>query len=254
MSNSSATRPVVFIICAGHSVKKLDGDPLTEEGLVLLDYQKDGTHFLLFQMHIRRCLDLVRDYLQRGWQPYLVFSGGISRNESPFSEAETYLEIAERLPEWKPEYHDLVVLEPFARDSYENCLFGLAAGYSASQSIPAEVVMVSFAFKSQRFGYHAAAMGLVPEGTNNLAPEDVPKFRFVGVGNPPGLGGALIGEANAVKLFLFDPHGLSAECNLKRTERNPLNRQHNYSEGAVGWPLIASLLVLNKSLSSTSRS
>lgn len=249
MSNSSATRRVVFIVCAGHSVKKPGGDPLTEEGLVLLPYQKDGQHFLLFQMHIRRCLELVRDYLKDGWQPYLVFSGGISRNDSPFSEAETYLEIAERLSEWKPEYRDLVVLESFARDSYENCLFGLAAGFSVSQAIPTEVVMVSFAFKGQRFGYHAAAMGLIPEGVNDRASKDVPKFRFVGVGNPPGLGGALVGEANAVKLFLFDPHGLSAECNSKRTERNPLNRQHNYSESVAGWPLITSLLKLNQSVS-----
>jgi len=249
MSNGpSKQRRTVFIICAGHAVRKPDGDPLREEGLVLLDYQKDGKHFLLFQEHVGVSLRLLKKHLDEGSEACLIFSGGISRDDSPYSEAATYLEIAQRRAEWEPRFSGRIVLEEFARDSYENCLFGLAAGFRHSECIPDEVIIVSFAFKEQRFRYHAAALGLLEKGSLEGIP-GIPSLEFAGTGNPPNLGGALVGEAKALNLFLFDPHGLSAECNQKRQERNPQGRVNDYREALAGWPLIAALLDLNRAAS-----
>lgn len=241
-------RRLVFIICAGHAVMKCDGNPMIQEGLVLLDYQRDNKHYLLFQEHVGKSLQLLDSWIQDNCEAYLVFSGGITRSESPYSEAETYMEIAKHRPEWEDKFEDLIVLEEFARDSYENCLFGLAAGFCKSGRIPDEVVMVSFKFKEQRFCYHAASIGLAAM-IDPVVSSAIPKFTFVGVGNPPNLGGALVGEAKALDLFLFDPHGLSKECNEKRKDRNPKGRFNNYQEGVASWPLVASLISVNNAAS-----
>lgn len=130
----------------------------------------------------------------------------------------------------------------------QNRPFGLAAGFRASRAIPQQVIIVSFAFKEQRFRYHGAAVGLCdkPEAATIAG---MATLEFAGAGNPPNLGGALVGEATALNLFLFDPHGLSHECNNKRKERNPNGRLNDYRDTAAGWPLMAALLDLNRAAS-----
>ena len=238
----------VYVIVAGHCVVRPGGDPLRAEDLVLLPHQRDNVHALLFQQHVRRGLRTVQEYRERDWNAVLVFSGGVTRAESPVSEAATYHEIARRLPEWDERYADLVVLDERARDSYENLLLGCAAAYVKSQIVPARVAMISFAFKRRRFEYHAAAIGLMPERL--LAPgagtAATPVFDFLGEGDPPDLKGALAGEAAALNLFLFDPHGLSAECRAKRAGRNPTGAPPPVVTADARWPLLMALLDLNK--------
>ena len=238
----------IYVIVAGHCVVKAGGDPLREKDLVLLSEQRDGVHVLLFQQHVRRALRTVKEYRERGWNVVLVFSGGVTRADSPVSEAATYLEIARRLPEWNERFADLVVLDERARDSYENLLFGCAAAFAKSQVVPERVAMISFAFKRRRFEYHAAAIGLMPERLRSGAagPTPTPVFDFIGEGDPPDLKGALAGEAAALNLFLLDPHGLSAECRAKRAGRNPTGAHPPVVPAGGRWPLLAALLDLNK--------
>ena len=238
----------VYVIVAGHCVVKPGGDPLRAEDLVLLPHQRDDIHALLFQQHVRRGLRTVQEYRERGCNVVLAFSGGITRAESPVSEAATYLEIARRLPEWDERFADLVVLDERARDSYENLLYGCAAAFAKSQVIPERVAMISFAFKRRRFEYHAAAIGLMPERLLSAAagPALTPVFEYIGEGDPPDLKGALAGEAAALNLFLLDPHGLSAECRTKRAGRNPTGAHPPVVPAGAGWPLLAALLDLNK--------
>jgi DUF218 domain len=238
---------VMTLIVAGHSAKALHGDPMTEEGLILLPYQKDGSHYLLFQKQVAHAVKLARESLSSGWRVALVFSGGVSRDETPISEAATYHEIATRLPEWDSSLDDSVVLEEKSRDSYENLLFGCAAAFETVQSVPDLVAVVSFKFKERRFNFHAASIGLVPEWLQVPADamNELPAFRFEGVGNPPDFLRAEAGEEQAMRLFTVDPHGVSSLCRGKRNARNPTGARQTYFESVGEWPLLRALLELN---------
>eukprot|EP01065_Artemidia_motanka_P017976 TRINITY_DN21369_c0_g1_i2.p1 TRINITY_DN21369_c0_g1~~TRINITY_DN21369_c0_g1_i2.p1 ORF type:complete len:302 (+),score=60.94 TRINITY_DN21369_c0_g1_i2:34-939(+) len=158
----------------------------------------------------------------------LVFSGGQTRSAAgPRSEALSYW-LAAEAKGWfgYPEVRGRVVLEEFARDSFENLLFSLCRVHEFGGRYASRVTVVSYGYKRRRFaGLHRSAVRF-PESA----------FDFVGVDpevNP------YTDEGN-IQRFSADPYGCSANKEL-RGERNPFKRSSPYSS-AQACPAMRSLL------------
>lgn len=107
--------------------------------------------------------------------------------------------------------------EEFARDSFENLLFGVCTFQQIAGAYPRIVTVVSWAFKAARFDLHRAAICF-----------PAIRFRFVGVNEPMDLGGALDGERKALRLFIEYPFGSGGDLADKRAKRNPFGQKHEY--------------------------
>jgi hypothetical protein len=211
------------VIVAGHAVLRRFADPSASENWVLLPFQR--SECTCYVEHVRRG---VEEAAGRG--AVLVFSGGQSRAEAGRrSEAESYL--------WIAEHHDWfgrravagrTVTEEFARDSFENLLFGICRFREYAGVWPEAVTLVSWGFKEARFHLHREALGWPVERFAYSAPND-----------PPDLEQALQAERRAVAAYTADPYSASEAFRKKREERNPFRRQHGY---AVSCPEVAELL------------
>ena len=218
-----------LIIVAGHAVYVADNfdNPIKDDNWFLQSFQKGEPPFYI--EHILNGVNLaVEDS-----KSLLVFSGGQTRFEAgPKSEATSYWMIADHFNWW---YRTSVKLrtttEEFARDSFENLLFGICRFYEACGKYPKKISVVSWAFKEKRFKLHADSIRF-----ENLD--------FRGVNNPQDLDSANKGEEKAIKDFLADPYGtrrnnkeekdannkIISYLGDKRYDRNPFNRQHHYKD------------------------
>lgn len=160
----------------------------------------------------------------------LIFSGGPTRAAAgPRSEAFSYWSAADHYA-WfgQREVAQRCILEDFARDSFENLLFGICRFREYAGRYPERVALVSWAFKERRFGLHREAIGYPAE-----------RFRYVGPNNPRDLEQALASEQSAVANYTGDPYSSGARFRLKRNDRNPFRRQNGY---AISCPELAGLL------------
>ena len=109
------------VIVPGHAILTDFSDPQAEDGWILLDFQRGETG--CYVERVRRGVQLASE----DSTSLLVFSGGQSRREAgPRSEAWSYFWIADRFG-WlgKAEVASRATTEEFARDSFENLLFGI---------------------------------------------------------------------------------------------------------------------------------
>jgi hypothetical protein len=111
------------------------------------------------------------------------------------------------------------ITEDFARDSFENLLFGLCRFKEYTGAYPERLTMLSWAFKEERFHLHREACGW-PRA----------RYAFLGPNDPPQREQALAGEALARDLYRDDPYGRGERFRLRREERNPFRRRHGYLE------------------------
>ena len=151
----------------------------------------------------------------------LIFSGGQTREDAgPRSEAESYFEIAENAGWWSTRtVRRRAIKEEYARDSFENLLFGLALFRKTTKNWPNMVTVCGWKFKEKRYSLHRQALRWPKKN-----------FGYVGVNNPVGdeLPKALDGEKAKVDsvnrdLFLAGPEWLS-----QRELRDPFHRMHPY--------------------------
>jgi len=149
----------------------------------------------------------------------LIFSGGQSRLEAgPRSEASSYYHIAHHHQWWgRAGVAGRTLTEEFARDSFENLLFGICRFKEYAGNYPSTVTLVSWAFKESRFHLHREAVGWPVE-----------RFRYEGPNNPGAIEQALRAEENAIRNYSADPYSASEMYRLKRRDRNPFRRQHGY--------------------------
>ena len=162
----------------------------------------------------------------------LVFSGGQTRVEAgPRSEAQGYWLLADQFAWWQnSKVRDRATTEEFARDSYENMLFGIARFRECSGHYPSSIDIVGWEFKRERFDFHRQTIRW---------PEANQCYRYHGVNNPCNLMASQNGEARTAISFRTDPFGLRKEVRNKRAERNPFHRQDPY---AVSCPELVPLL------------
>ena len=225
-SISSRASPENLVLVAAHAIYapvRALSDPALNETWFLQDFQRGEPPF--YAEHVRRGVELAaRD------NTLLVFSGGQTRIEAgPRSEADGYHLLAEAFCWWG---HEAVAaraaLEEFARDSFENLLFGLCRFYEVAARFPARVTVVSWAFKRERFGMHRAALRFPAE-----------RFAFEGTNDPADLESARRGERHTIELFRRDPYGAHAPLADKRRARDPFRRHHAYESRC---PPLAGLL------------
>ncbi len=208
-----------LILVPGHAVlKDIESKHLEDDrAWALRQFQKGEPRF--FVEHIRRGALLVA----QNPKSLLIFSGGRTHQGIYRSEAESCFLVATHY-NWgikdqrsRESVKSRSRLEAFARDSFENFLFGICRFQQVTKRYPRKVVVVSWAFESFRFNLHRMAVRF-PK----------PRYRFVGVNNPADASRALQGERKTMMLFLEDFYGAGEMLNKKRVERNPFNEQHTY--------------------------
>lgn len=204
------------IIVAGHAV--FLGGPdcppaevTKDSNWTLLPYQKGEPHF--YVAHIRAALDLA----EQDPSALVIFSGGFTRKDAKSrSEAQGYCDVASALGLIHKAH--AWTLEEFSRDSFDNCLYGIARFAQAAGRLPDQVTVVSWEFKSARFEHH---MGTI------LFP--LSKYNFIGVGLPDDSDAAISGEKATLRLFANDRTGYGPVLGEKKKARNPFEYAESYS-------------------------
>ena len=188
-------------------------DPLSDENWVLLDFQRREAP--CYVGHVRCGVELAA----ADPRSLLIFSGGQSRQEAgPISEAYSYFWIAQQF-DWFGHRNvaGRVITEEFARDSFENLLFGLCRFKECTGWYPEHTSFVSWAFKRERFELHREAIRWPAN-----------RFVYVGANDPPEIEQAAKAEARTRAGYIADPYSSGAEYRAKREARNPFRRQHGY--------------------------
>jgi hypothetical protein len=230
-----------LVLVAGHAVY-LARDvehPERDERWLLQPFQQGEPPYYI--EHIRAGVALAA----ANERALLVFSGGQTRREAGArSEGQSYWDLAQHFAWWS---HETVparaTVEEFARDSFENLLFGICRFREATGGYPHSVSVVSWAFKAARFHLHREALRF-----------PAARFHFHGVNQPADLSAALRGEDTTIAAFRKDPYGAGLELSAKRARRNPFDREPTYPascpelagllrhhgphryDGAVPWP------------------
>ncbi len=212
--------PSTLLLVPGHSLLK----DRTSSGQTASFYGKDEAWLLesfqkgesvKFLEHIQAGLTALAEHPNS----LLVFSGGRTRaGAEKWSEAASYLAVAQTLPEWRPDFSRRVLTEEFARDSFQNLLYSLCRFREATGEWPQKIKVLNWGFKNQRFDFHRSALGLSSD-----------RFRFIQVNNPHDLYEAQKGELRTLAAFMKDPYGIEPEgLGGKRAQRNPHRDLHPY--------------------------
>lgn len=200
-----------LVVCAGHAVYVGVNflNPEEDVNWYLQKFQEGEPPFYIG--HMKAAVEKAAE----DPESILVFSGGETRLEAgPLSEAMSYWRLSSHFGWWG---HDSVkaraLCEEYARDSFENLLFSLARFREFMGTYPEKLVVVSWAFKAERFSLHVEACRF---------PSD--QYQFVGANNPDDMTSALRGEAKTIEGFRKDPYGTQDPFLKKRQERNPFRR------------------------------
>ena len=225
MDGSGAAPLAHLIVVAGHAVYVgSEGEPPEADGHWLLEPYQRGEPELYIE-HIRRGVELAAAEPRS----LLLFSGGQTRQGAPWSEAHGYLTLARRFAWWSnEEVANRATAEEFARDSFENLLFGVCRFRERAGHYPDTVTVVSWGFKAARFDLHRETLRWPAS-----------RFRYCGVNEPHDLEGARRGEAATVESFRQDPYGTGAALGSKRVARDPFRGRPPYE---VSCPEVAALL------------
>ncbi len=202
------------------TVTEAPADLESDDAWVLQPFQKGEPPFYL--EHIRRGIVIAAN----DPAALLLFSGGRTRLDAgDWSEAKTYHKIAlarkfwitDQLKATRASVAERTDIESYARDSFENLLFGICRFHQVTGIYPRNVTVATWAFKAARFDFHRAAIRF-----------PMYRFRFVGVNDPLDLGAALTGERKALRSFGGDPFGTGKDLSEKRAKRNPFDQVHQY--------------------------
>lgn len=193
----------------------------------LVDFQIEGFDHLCFKEHISQGIN----YIEEDNLSCLVISGGQTKKEcGPVSEAESYLQLAKQLMK-NDELQPRIILEEYARDSFENVLFLICRFYEIYGYYPEFITVIGFEFKRDRFlKLHFEAMGF-----------PIDRVEYIGNLPDPKM---LSKEARVAYfqdlrqseykfgylLFEQDWYGIQAKLHLKRVARDPFKRVHLYSK------------------------
>jgi len=210
-----------LIVVAGHAIVRDLAQVERDEGWFLLDFQRGEPR--KFIGHIRRAVEEAH----RDSEAMLMFSGGPTRVEAgPRTEALSYWMVADHY-DWfgMDGVASRAYLEDFARDSFENLLFGICRFHEVIGREPEHVTVVSWEFKRERFErLHRGAIGWPPE-----------RFSYVGANDPDAIEQALRAEQSARAKYEADPYSLGEEFRMKKDQRNPFRRQNGYALSCPQW-------------------
>ncbi|MDP2952159.1 MAG: hypothetical protein Q8O76_02430 [Chloroflexota bacterium] len=219
-----STAPRDLIVVATHApfreeVQDVPEHPEGDEGWALQPCQRGEPPFYI--EHIRRGAVLAA----HNPAALLIFSGGQTRKEAGRrSEAAAYVRTAQFYDFWirdtalRASVAKRAAAEDYARDSFENLLFGICRFQQVAGQYPRNLVVVGWAFKGARFDLCRAALRF-PAG----------RFRYEGCNDPIDLKSALRGESKTLRDFIESRYGAGGDLALKREERDPFHHQHPYA-------------------------
>jgi hypothetical protein len=206
-----------LILVAGHAVYigKDSAGADRDENWVLRTFQRGEPPRYI--EHVRFAVQLAASLPNS----LLIFSGGQTRLEAgPQSEGQSYWLLADQFSWWqRPTVRDRATTEEFARDSFENLLFGIARFRECTGHYPRSIEVVGWKFKRERFDLHRETIKWS---------EDAQHYKYQGVNNPDDLDGSLKGEAKTLAAFRQDPFGTEETLRRKREGRNPFNQRPPY--------------------------
>lgn len=199
---------------------------------LLASFQIEGNDHLCFKDHLLKGYEIISN----DPQALMVISGGRTKQESKISEACSYFNLLKFLKE-KAEF-DNILLEEFARDSFENVIFLLCRFYEKFNKYPQRITIVGFEFKRYRFLHNHLEQAL-------MFPID--NVSYIGnEPNPPDNREAYFSDLKdceykyAVRLFETDFYGVQNPLLKKKLTRNPYNTRHSYDSTN---PLLKSILL-----------
>lgn len=212
-----------LIIVAGHTVLRTTHthDMYNQSNWYLEPYQKHQLSTYL--QHIRYGIELVT----YNTNSILLFSGGETRIGGILTESHSYYIAADVMninnTYYNKQLKHRILTEEYARDSYENLLYGIARYYEITTQYPHHITVIGFQFKRDRFvSLHRTALRI---------PESM--FTYIGI-DPVNLtrteyNTILNGELhNSYNLFINDPYGCNQLLHRKKYQRNPYRRQAPY--------------------------
>lgn len=217
-----------LVLVAGHAVYlgKSPEVAASDTAWDLQSFQKGDPPYYI--AHVRFGVELAAAHPKS----LLVFSGGQTRLPAgPTSEAQGYLSLAQQFGWWqRAEVSRRTTTEDFARDSFENLLFGIARFREHTGRYPESIEVISWAFKLERFDLHRRTIGW-PDGKQ--------RYQYHSMDNPVDVDGALKCESQTFAAFDRDPFGSEPPLRHKREQRNPFHRIAPYP---VTCPEITELL------------
>jgi hypothetical protein len=121
----------------------------------------------------------------------LVISGGFTKSEIQKSESSSYLELAKSVGFLKNPYFRIntnILLEEYARDSYENVLYSICTFVKRFNKFPKKITIIGFGFKRERFlSSHLTTLGyyILPNlinANNNYNLPNTNHVKYIGAG------------------------------------------------------------------------
>ncbi len=233
-----------FVILFGHSVFK-GGDPRDENSWFLTATQLETGVVPLIMEQIAWAIL----YLVAHPHALLIFSGGYTRGtfQDPIfrSEADSYLEAALKanlIPD--PALLSRIAIEPCARNSLENFIFGLACGYEITGRRPRRIVCAGLEHKRQRILTHAKIAGFQLESECAYSKSPVVAYQGVNDFAEPHLAKFKAGEGRFLAMLQDEPHGMGGLAAVRYQQRNPYLRQPKYLASSASWPQLHAQLAI----------
>lgn len=235
------TDPENLIILPCHSIWS-PGKALgnLREEWALAPFQIEGNDHLCFKEHIKISVEL----LTKDPKAALIISGGQTKKDSgPVLEALSYYHLGHALmPQQMTTNSCRIILEEYARDSFENVLFLICRFFEFFGKYPNSIIVVGFEFKRQRFVQQHLQQALLfpPEKIDYVGNSPNPSYEDENRRLKYFRDLDLSEAQHACDHFKVDWYGIQEVLSSKKTLRDPFHRTHGYS---ISNPLIAPFLV-----------
>lgn len=156
---------------------------LNPKNWILESFQIESDDQISFLKHLELSLLELHENIGNS---ALVISGGFTKKQIKKSESSSYLELAEKVGFLKSPYFKKganILLDEYARDSYENILYSICTFYNRFNKFPQKITIIGFGFKRERFlSSHLVTLGYysVPSiNDNNIKIDNLPDTKHV---------------------------------------------------------------------------
>jgi hypothetical protein len=153
--------------------------------------------------------------------PSYLYSGQTRPSAGPLSEGASYWQVAQILIQQSDQRHHLrnrMIVEDYARDSYENILFSLCRFAEMTNEYPSHLTIIGFDFKRPRFEQLHIPSIRYP----------LDQFDYIGIDptNDDDSEAAKRGElTNSFTPFSTDLYACRGSLRQKKLDRNPYRRR-----------------------------
>ena len=173
-----------------------------DNGNIYSEFPEDKT---IYEQHLRESIKSLRD---RRYD-VLIISGGYTKRDLEKSEAQGMLDWAQDLGL----NMQGILLEEYARDSFENVLFSICRFYQEYEQFPKSVGICSWKSKERRFRIIAHVLTL-------------PNYSFLVIGDKEEVKER---EAKLLDLVIDDPFHRKPSLAYMRQKRDPWNKGNPYA-------------------------